>query len=78
MSAHTETGWAFSAVSPLIEGGDGHPEIVGELGDGEEPIEGVHGAILQDDPRNNLAKSLCKSLCTKECRPEVWAPPNPI
>jgi hypothetical protein len=65
MSAHTETGWAFSAVAPLIEGGDGHPEIVGKLGDGEEPIEGVHGAILEENPRNNLAKNLCKSSARK-------------
>jgi hypothetical protein len=40
--AHSETKWAFSAVSPLVEGGNGHVEVFGELLDSEEPVPRFH------------------------------------
>jgi hypothetical protein len=50
MSAYSETRWAFSAVSPLVEGGNGHVEVFGELLDGEEPVPLFHTVDHVRDP----------------------------
>jgi hypothetical protein len=42
MSAYSESGGSFFPVSPLVEGGDGDREIVGEIFDGEEPVPVFH------------------------------------
>ncbi len=46
MSAYSEAWWALSSVSPLVKRARRHPEIFGEVLDGEQPIEGFHGPIL--------------------------------
>jgi hypothetical protein len=38
MSTDAESGGTFVSVSPRVDGGDRHPEVVGEFLDGEKPI----------------------------------------
>ena len=54
MSAHSETRWAFSAVAPLIKGGDGDAEVFGKLLDSEEPVRVFHTFDHQQDPVDSL------------------------
>ena len=42
VSPDAETWWPFPAVPPLIERGDRHSEIVGELLDSEESVHVFH------------------------------------
>jgi hypothetical protein len=42
VAADPEAGWAVTAVSPGIDGGDRNAEVVGEILDAEEAVEGVH------------------------------------
>ena len=49
-------------MPPLVEGGDGHSEIVGEFFDGEQPVEGFHGRILQPDPFSRMSFGLSVTL----------------
>jgi hypothetical protein len=52
-------------MPPLVEGGHWHSEIVGEFFDGEQPIEGFHGRILQPDPFSRMSFGLSvPSNCT--------------
>jgi len=37
-----EPRWSFPLIPPLVEGGNRHAEIVGELLDGEEPVPLFH------------------------------------
>jgi hypothetical protein len=50
MSAHSETGRSFSAVAPLVEGGDRDPEVFGKLLHGEEPVPVFHAFDHQRNP----------------------------
>jgi hypothetical protein len=54
MSAHSETGRSFSAVAPLIEGGDRDPEVFGKLSDGEESLTVFHAFDHQQDPVGSM------------------------
>ena len=49
-------------MPPLVESGDGHSEIVGEFFDGEQPVEGFHGRILQPDPFSRMSFGLSVTL----------------
>ena len=62
MSAYSEAWWALSSVSPLVKRARRHPEIVGEFFDGEQPIEGFHGRILQPDPFSRMSYGLSVTL----------------
>ncbi len=62
MSAYSEAWWALSPVPPLVQGGDGYSEIFGEVFDGEQPIEGFHGRILQPDPFSRMSFGLSVTL----------------
>jgi hypothetical protein len=42
MPAYSEAWWSFFSIPPLVEGGDGHIEIVGELLHGDEPVLAFH------------------------------------
>ena len=50
MPTDAEPGWAFPAVAPPVDGGDGYSEVVGEFLDGEERLERIHLVILLPDP----------------------------
>lgn len=50
MSAYSESGGSFFPVSPLVEGGDGDREIVGEIFDSEEPVSLFHTFNHGRDP----------------------------
>jgi hypothetical protein len=54
MSAHSETGRPFSAVTPLVEGGDGDAEVFGKLLDCEEPVPVFHTLDHLRDPFDSL------------------------
>lgn len=54
MSAHSETGRPFSAVAPLVEGGDRNAEVLGKLLDGEEPLPVFHAFDHHWDPVDSL------------------------
>ena len=45
-----EPGWAFTAVAPRVDGGDGHAEVGGEFFDGEQRLKRFHVLILGSDP----------------------------
>jgi len=49
-------------MPPLVEGGHRHSEIVGEFFDGEQPVEGFHGRILQPDPFSRMSFGLSVTL----------------
>lgn len=53
-SAHSETGRPFSAMAPLVEGGNGDAEVIGELLDCEEPGPLFHAHDHQRDPVDSL------------------------
>ena len=55
MSAHPETGRPFSAVTPLVEGGDGDAEVLGKLLDSEEPVPVFHALYHPKDPVDSLS-----------------------
>ena len=55
MSAHSETGGSFSAVAPLVEGGNGDAEVFGELLDCEEPVPVFHAVDHQQDPVDSMS-----------------------
>lgn len=42
VAADSEPLWSFPPVPPLVEGGNWHTQIFGELLDGEEPLRGFH------------------------------------
>ena len=46
VSTDPESGWAFTAVAPPVDGGDGHSQVGGEFLDGEERLERFHLLIL--------------------------------
>jgi hypothetical protein len=46
VSTDPEPGWAFTAVAPPVDGGDGHSQVGGEFLDGEERLERFHLLIL--------------------------------
>jgi predicted ATP-grasp superfamily ATP-dependent carboligase len=55
MSAHPETGRPFSAVTPLVKGGDGNAEVFGKLWDGEEPVSVFHAFDHRQDPVDSMS-----------------------
>jgi hypothetical protein len=55
VSADPESRWTLAAVSPGVDGGDGHLEEVGEILCGEQGFEGVHTAIVRIDPFISLS-----------------------
>jgi hypothetical protein len=65
MSAHSETGRSFSAVAPLVEGGDRDAEVLGELLDGEEPSPLFHAFDHRRDPVDSLPFQ-CTVLSTED------------
>ncbi len=50
MFADTESGWALVSVSPGVDSGDGHAQVVGEFLDGYKTVGGFHSLILLFDP----------------------------
>lgn len=55
MSADSESWWSFSAVSPLVEGGDGYAEVFGEFLDGEELVPLSHAVDHVGDPVGSVS-----------------------
>lgn len=49
MPAYAKAGRALASVAPRVDGGNGHVEVVGEVINREEPIEGFHELILRTD-----------------------------
>jgi hypothetical protein len=62
MAADTEPRWAVAAVAPGVDGGDGDAEVVGEVLDGEETVEGVHAEIVREDPVTRMPATLSRTL----------------
>ncbi len=62
MSAYSEAWWSLSPVPPLVEGGHRHPEIFGEVLDGQQPFSGFHSRILQPDPFSRMSFGLSVTL----------------
>ena len=50
MPPDPETGWSLVAVAPRVDRCHRDSEIVGEVFNGEQPINGFHGRILRRDP----------------------------
>jgi hypothetical protein len=46
MSPHPEAGRPFAAMAPLVKGRRRHRQVVGELGNAEELVPGVHDSII--------------------------------
>ena len=73
MLADPESWWALASVSPLVEGGYWHSEIVGKFFHGEQLIAGFHGVILQSHPFTRMsmdAADLSAALSATLQRPE--------
>ena len=49
MLSDPEPGWALVVVAPCVDGGDRHPEVAGEVFNGEQPIDAFHNPILRFD-----------------------------
>ena len=62
MPTDSEPRWSFSPIPPGVDRGDGHSKIVGEFFDGEQPVEGFHGRILQPDPFSRMSFGLSVTL----------------
>lgn len=62
VSSHPEPRRAFPPVSPLVERGHRHPEVVGEVLHAEKPIRGLHVGILGVDAFNPVAETLSSTL----------------
>lgn len=58
MSAHSEPGWAFLPVAPLVEGGHGYAEVFGELLDSDELIPVFHSTDRGRDPVDLLSRAV--------------------
>jgi hypothetical protein len=48
--SNPEPGRSFACVSPCVQGGDGHCQVLSELLGGEKTIDGIHGRIVRADP----------------------------
>ncbi len=59
---HSKTRRPFSPISPLVEGGYRHSEIVGKFFHGEQLIAGFHGLILQSHPFTRMSNG-CRLTC---------------
>jgi hypothetical protein len=46
MAANSEAGWSQAAVPPGVNGGDRNAQVLGELLDGEQSIEGLHLGVF--------------------------------
>ena len=55
VSANSESGWSFTSVSPLVQGPNGHAEVLGEILDGHELFVGCHRLIVSSDPFGSLS-----------------------
>lgn len=55
VSTHSEAWRSFSAMAPLVKGGDGDAEVLAELFDGEEPVPVFHAFDHQRDPVDSLS-----------------------
>ena len=49
MPPDAETGRALAAVTPRVDGRNGNVEVVGEVFNGEQPVDGFHDPILRFD-----------------------------
>ena len=67
MPADAKSGWTFVSVSPCVDGGDGHSQVIGEFLDCQEPIEMFHGLSMPFNPltrvpfRSNLSVIFLRS-----------------
>ncbi len=52
MLADSEPGRTQLPVSPCVDRGDGHAEVVGKALDGEQLFETIHTQIMRPDPLN--------------------------
>ena len=49
-------------MPPGVDGGDGYAEVVGEVLDGEESVEGVHSRSVREDPVIRMPGTLSWTL----------------
>lgn len=54
VSADAESGWTLVSVSPCVDGGDRHSQVVGEFLDGEKAIEVFHGLSMPSNPLTRI------------------------
>lgn len=48
--SNPEPGRTLACVSPGVQSGDGHCQVLGELPGGEKTIERIHDRIVRTDP----------------------------
>jgi len=54
MATDAKSGWTFVSVSPCVDGGDRHSQVVGEFLDCEKPIEMFHGLSMLSNPLTRI------------------------
>ena len=52
---NAEPWWTLSPMTPRVDRGDGHAEVVGKILDGEQLFETIHTQIMRPDPLNRLS-----------------------
>ena len=72
MSSDAKPGWAFVSVSPCVDGGDGHSQVIGEFLDREKPIEVFHGLSMPPNPLTRVP--LPSNLPVICLRPRLFPP----
>jgi len=50
----SEPGWAGAFVTPGVQRGDGHCQVLGQLTGREKTIKGIHDRIVKDHPVNGV------------------------
>ena len=68
MSADPETGWSSPAIAPRVDGGYRHLEIVGQVFNGEQPIDVFHDPILRFDPCRRVDQELTSMFVSLSTR----------
>ena len=84
VSTDAESGWTFVSVSPCVDGGDGHSQVVGEFLDREKPIELFHGLSMPSNPLTRIPLPIQLACALSAISPVSpgqglfsWLPRNP-
>ena len=62
----SEPGWAGAFVTPGVQRGDGHCQVLGQLTGREKTIKGIHDRIVKDHPVNGVF-SECHTAAHESC-----------
>jgi hypothetical protein len=67
VAADSESWWSLAAVPPRVEGGDGNPEVAGEVLGAEQFIELFHLRIVDRVGVDEITDG-CQALLAKDLR----------